>query len=114
MFRINNNDFKILNYYKTFLTHLDDVLENVPRKDMYFKDYIRNISLDLLNNILMASYSDNKKEYFTSIKGNIATLDFLLDRLFDKRYASEKAIYKISLELVEINKMTTRWINNGS
>ena len=38
MFRINNNDFKILQKYKTFLMNLDNSLKNIPRKDIYFKD----------------------------------------------------------------------------
>ena len=44
MFRINNNDFKILQKYKIFLMNLDNSLENIPRKDMYFKDRIKNVS----------------------------------------------------------------------
>lgn len=40
MFKINNNDFKILQKYKSFLMNLDCSLENIPRKDMYFKDRI--------------------------------------------------------------------------
>lgn len=43
MFRINNNDFKILVKYKNFMDILDNLLENVPRKDLYFKDKIRTV-----------------------------------------------------------------------
>lgn len=48
MFRINNNDFKILQKYKIFLMNLDNSLENIPRKDMYFKDRIKNVSYYVL------------------------------------------------------------------
>lgn len=59
MFRINNNDFKILQKYKSFLMNLDNSLENIPRKDMYFKDKIKNISLDVLKDIrvIISSYN---------------------------------------------------------
>ena len=73
MFRINNNDFKILQKYKIFLMNLDNSLENIPRKDMYFKDRIKNISLDVL-------------------KANIALLDFMLERLLLKKYKWKKLI----------------------
>ena len=96
MFRINNNDFKILQKYKSFLMNLDNSLENIPRKDIYFKDRIKNISLDVL-----------------SIKANIALLDFMLERLLLKKYISEKNLYKLASELVEINKMVTGWLNNN-
>lgn len=114
MFRINNNDFKILQKYKLFLMNLDNSLENIPRKDMYFKDRIKNASLDVLKDILLCSYDTSSvKSYRTSIKANIALLDFMLERLLLKRYISEKNLYNLVTELVEINKMVTGWLNNN-
>lgn len=114
MFRINNNDFKILQKYKSFLMNLDNSLENIPRKDMYFKDKIKNISLDVLKDILLCSYDTSSvKIYRTSIKANIALFDFMLERLLLKKYISEKNLYKLASELVEINKMVTGWLNNN-
>ncbi len=113
MFRINNNDFKILQKYKMFLMNLDNSLENIPRKDMYFKDRIKNISLDVLKDILLCSYDTSTVSlYRTSIKANIALLDFMLERLLLKKYISEKNLYKLATDLVEINKMVTGWLNN--
>lgn len=114
MFRINNNDFKILQKYKSFLMNLDNSLDNIPRKDIYFKDRIKNISLDVLKDILLCSYDTSSvKMYRTSIKANIALLDFMLERLLLKKYISEKNLYKLASELVEINKMVTGWLNNN-
>lgn len=114
MFRINNNDFKVLQKYKSFLMNLDNSLENIPRKDIFFKDKIKNISLDVLKVILLCSYDTSSvKMYRTSIKANIALLDFMLERLLLKKYISEKNLYKLANELVEINKMVTRWLNNS-
>ena len=113
MFRINNNDFKILQKYKIFLMNLDNSLENIPRKDMYFKDRIKNVSLDVLKDILLCSYDTSSVSlYRTSIKANIALLDFMLERLSLKKYISEKNLYKIATDLVELNKMVTGWLNN--
>ena len=113
MFRINNNDFKILQKYKIFLMNLDNSLENIPRKDMYFKDRIKNVSLDVLKDILLCSYDTSSVSlYRTSIKANIALLDFMLERLLLKKYISEKNLYKIATDLVELNKMVTGWLNN--
>lgn len=114
MFRINNNDFKILQKYKSFLMNLDNSLENIPRKDIYLKDRIKNISLEVLKDILLCSYDTSSvKMYRTSIKANIALLDFMLERLLLKKYISEKNLYKLASELVEINKMVTGWLNNN-
>ena len=46
MFKINNNDFKILSKYKEFLLELDNVLENVLRKDMFYKDKVKEIGIE--------------------------------------------------------------------
>lgn len=114
MFRIIRNDFKIITKYKTFLSLLDNYLDNVPRRDMYYKDYIRNTSLDLLDCILRCNNDSDFKKYYVNIMSKISLLDFLLERLYDKRYISEKNLYKISILLKEIHDMTSKWIENGS
>ena len=37
----------------------------------------------------------------------------MLERLLLKKYISEKNLYKLANELVEINKMVTGWLNNS-
>lgn len=115
MFQINNNDFQILAKYKKFLDYLDKSLENVPRKDIYYKDLIRQKAFAVLENILECSYEENMEKilgYKKRIKSNISILDFLIDRLFTIHYINEKQASKITVSLVEINKMVSGWINN--
>ncbi len=113
MFNILNNDFKLLSKYKKFLLDIDGLLENVPRKDLFYKDKIKETGLELLDNILKASYDEDKSKYFVLAKSNMALLDFEIERLHDKGYISEKAMNSVGLKLVEINRMLTAWINNG-
>lgn len=112
MFRINNNDFKILSKYKEFLLELDNVLENVPRKDMFYKDKIKEVGIELLNEIIESSYSDDKLSYFASIKTKISVIDFELERFYNKKYISLKAVNSLGLKLVEINKMLKGFLKN--
>lgn len=112
MFKINNNVFKILQKYKSFLLDLDNTLENIPRKDMFYKDKIKETGLVLLELILEASYSE-KEKCFSEIKAKISLIDFELERLTIKKYISLKSL-EIGLQLVEINKMVTGWLNCGS
>lgn len=114
MFRINNNDFKILVKYKEFMNKMDDLLENVPRRDMYYKDELKDTLNHLLKYIFKSSYESDNNELnvnYVEIKSDIALIDFMLDRLHSKKYLSEKALYKIGNDLIEINKMVTGWIN---
>ena len=115
MYHINNSDFQILSKYKNYLKVLEDALENVPRKDLYFKDLIRNKSYEILQYILECSYEEDTVKvlgYRTSIRADIAMVDFLIDRMYDKAYISEKMANKLSLLLIEINKMILGLISN--
>ena len=114
MFKINNNDFKILVKYKEFIGNIDNLLDNVPRRDMYYKDKLRETLDRLLKYILKSSYDvnkDNLNNNYVEIKSYIALIDFMLDRLHSKKYLSEKMLYKIGNDLIEINKMVTGWMN---
>ena len=44
MFKIVGNDFNILNKYKIFIIELDNLIENIPRKDYFYKDKITYLS----------------------------------------------------------------------
>ena len=114
MFRISNNNFKVLIKCKEFLNKIDKILENVPRKDMYYKDKLRYVCDNLLKYIFECSYElkkDNIDYYFKKIKSSIAHIDFMLDRLHDKKYIGDTALYRISTDLVEVNKLVTGWLN---
>jgi hypothetical protein len=116
MFRIINNNFKIIIEYKSFLNELDNLLDNVPRKDLYFKDYIRNVSLELLELILTVNNIESTfklKDFKDKIKAKIAILDFLLERLYTKKYICEASLIKVTTRLVQINKMTSIWISRS-
>ena len=115
MFKIISNEFKLLYKYKEFIKDLDNNIEHIPRKDYFYKDKIRMVSNCILELILKCNYeSDNFNLLFykSNIKGNIAYLDFLLDRLYDMKYINEKNLYKITTKLIEINKMVSGWLNN--
>ena len=112
MFKIISNEFNILHKYKLFIIELDNLLENIPRKDYFYKDKIRIVSNYILELILKCNYDNtNINFYKTNIKGNIAYLDFLLDRLYDMKYINERNLYNIGTKLIEINKMVSSWLN---
>ena len=115
MFKIINNEFKLLHKYKEFIKNLDNLIENIPSKDYFYKDKIRTVSNYILELILKCNYeSDNFNLLFykSNIKGSIAYLDFLLDRLYDMKYINEKNLYNITTKLIEVNKMISGWLNN--
>ena len=48
MSEIKNREFLILSKSKELLFDLDDILENVPRKDIYYKDKLKKYSAFLI------------------------------------------------------------------
>ena len=74
------------------------------------KKYPRLLLIQKMFKIISNDFNINY--YVTNIKGNIAYLDFLLDRLYDMKYINEKNLYKITTKLIEINKMASGWLNN--
>lgn len=113
MFRISNNEFKVLIKSKEFLIKVNKLLENVPRKDMYYKDRLRNVCDNLLMYIFECSYElddNNINYYYKKIKSCIAQIDFMLDRLHTNKYISNTTLYRIGTDLVEVNKLVTGWL----
>lgn len=74
---------------------------------MYYKDKLKNVCDNLLENIFECSYEldDNFNYYCKKIKANIAQIDFMLDRLYTNKYISSTTLYRIDPDLVEINKL---------
>ena len=115
MFQISNNEFKILNLIKAFIFKVDNILENIPRKDIYYKDKTREILYKMLETVFNINYIDENNlllEYKMKLKSYIALIDFILERLYNKKYISENNLYKLGLDLIEINKMSTAWVNS--
>lgn len=106
-----NKEFIILSKAKLLINKIDDLLENVPRKDMFYKDKIKEYTLNLIDNIIHINneYYNKDPILFNNISSNLMMIDLLLERLLVKKYISEKSLIKVSNILVEIRKMTISW-----
>ena len=113
----NNNakEFLILTKYKEFITMLDDVMENIPKKDIYYKNKLKEISINLLYYINKTNNEEDYNKidtYKVEIKSLIELIDYILERLYIKKYISKNSINKLGYKLIEINKMSSKWIEN--
>lgn len=109
-----NPDFKILTKLEEFTLLLDKTIENVPNKDKYYKDLIRNKVIELLDNICFVNNVRlHKREYELfrgKIKTNIDIIDFLLERIYLKKYISVSTLEKAGYKLKEINIMANAFL----
>ena len=111
----NAKEFLILTKYKEFINILDDVIENIPKKDIYYKNKLKEISINLLYYINKTNNEEDYNKinsYKVEIKALIELIDYILERLYIKKYISKNSINKLGYKLIEINKMSSKWIEN--
>ena len=111
----NAKEFLILTKYKEFINILDDVIENIPKKDIYYKNKLKEISINLLYYINKTNNEEDCNKvinYKVEIKSLIELIDYILERLYIKKYIAKNSINKLGYKLIEINKMSSKWIEN--
>ena len=111
----NSREFLILNKYKDFINILDNLIENIPKKDYFYKDKLKDLSIKLLyfiNKVNNENYYKNISIYKVEINSFISIIDYLLERIFIKHYISESNLKKVTYKLSEINRMCNKWMDN--
>ena len=111
----NAKEFLILTKYKEFINLLDDVIENIPKKDIYYKNKLKEISINFLYYINKTNNEEDYNKinsYKVEIKSLIELIDYILERLYIKKYISKNSINKLGYKLIEINKMSSKWMEN--
>ena len=101
----NANEFLILTKYKEFINLLDDVIENIPKKDIYYKNKLKEIRINLLYYINKTNKEEDYNKinsYKLEIKSLIELIDYILERLYIKKYISKNNINKLGYKLIEI------------
>lgn len=105
--------FKIIQFIRELIIHVDNQLENFPKKDIELKNRIRNITYDLLELAYKAnvtSEDNNKKKLLEEIIAKIKMLDFLLNLCYDKEIINGKRYLKFGENLDDILKYTLGWM----
>lgn len=111
----SSKEFLILTKYKDFMNILDKIIENIPKKDYFYKNKLKELSIELLYFINKTNNEDNYKyisSYKVEINSLINTIDYIIERLFIKGYIAETSLKKVSYKLSEINMMSNKWLDN--
>ncbi len=109
--------FKILTYFKQFILDLDPLLENIPRKDLYNRDTIRNETRDILFLIYIANTTNDitiKCNSQIEILSRLGVLDFYLERAYLYKYINQKQLFNFTTKLEKIIKMIYGWIKSNN
>lgn len=111
----SSKEFLILTKYKDFMNILDKIIENIPKKDYFYKNKLKELSIELLYSINKTNNEDNYKlisSYKVEINSLINTIDYIIEILFIKGYIAETSLKKVSYKLSEINRMSNKWLDN--
>lgn len=108
--------FKLASLVKEYILECDALLSNIPRRDYYNRDKIK----DDITNVLYLIYFTNNMEdknnrlsYQYDILARLSMIDFYLERAYLLKYISEKQLRKYSKKLETIIKMTKGWIKSN-
>lgn len=110
-----NNDFIIVRNMKKFISDLNNIIINYPRSEIVIKNRLLNDSLDILELIYYANYTNNlekKNDLRKKILSKISMLDYYLERSYENKYISERILIKKTKELNKIIKLIYGWIKS--
>ena len=104
--------FKLINFIKELIIHVDKNLDNFPKKDIELKNRIRNASYDLLQIAYKANTTTNKTyqiKLIEEIIANVKFIDFLLNLCYEKEIINSKRYVKFGEKLDDIIKYSLGW-----
>lgn len=101
--------FLIVKNIKEFIFSIDNLVINLPRRELVIRDKLLSESMCLLELVYIANGSKSKDEML-KILSKISMLDFYLEYLHEKEVISEKLLKKYSNMLSNISKMVYGWL----
>lgn len=104
--------FQVINFIRELIIHIDNSLDNFPKKDIELKNRIRNNSYDLLEIAYKANNTENQQEKIRLLEEIIAKIkvtDFLLNLCYDKKIINSKRYVKFGEKMDDILKYTMGW-----
>ena len=107
--------FKIINFIRELIIHIDNNLDNFPKKDIELKNRIRNASYDLLEVAYIANITSNeeyKRKLLEEIIAKVKIIDFLLNLCYDKKIINNKRYTKFGEKLDDNLKYTLGWMKS--
>ncbi len=108
-----NDRFLVVKYIKNFVFSIENLLINLPRKELLVKNRIMSDLYDILEFIYIANLSKDKNIKINIIS-KLSMLDFYFERLYKLNIISEKVCMKKCRELDCISKMLYSWLKNES
>ena len=111
----NYDKFKVIGETKKFISFLNDILINYPRKSFVLKNKLEETSYNLLELIYYTNLIEDRLDNQKKIISLVSMLDFFLETSYNNKYISIKKLNQGARLLNNIRKLTYGWvkINEG-
>lgn len=118
---MNTSTFKknlmIATKTKDLILSLEPLLENIPKKDLFSRDKIKDTCISLLESIYHANIIKKDLKRRLSYQEDaiiyLRVIDFHIERLYKLRYISKRQVLTISSKIEDIYKMIYGWIKSS-
>jgi predicted ATP-dependent Lon-type protease len=108
---MENKDFTIINDWYEINKYIFKLTDNFPKKVRNsITNRIENLSLEILDNLIISFYSKEKKENLKIINISFDRLRFLFRLCFDNQYISFEKYQKIIEYINEIGQKVGGWL----
>lgn len=110
---MRSEQFKIANKIKEYISRVDKLLDNFPKREIELKSKIMNTSYDLLHKAYRANVSTNKelkKALAEEMVADIKYIDFMLNMCYEKEIINAKKYVKFGEALDDIVRYIISWL----
>ncbi len=111
---MNQDRFIIAKKIKEFNLEVLDILINFPKKYQEYRNNLVNDSLDLLETIYYANYSEKGERLLIQKKAlaKIEIIRYYIDFAYNKSIITKKTSASLFMKLNDINKSLNAWIKS--
>lgn len=118
MFELDKSKFKLLNNISQISFEINNLVENIPSKDLFYKDELRREMNNIIKFIVemneVKSFDD--KVYFENLNAKLTSslslIDHMLEIIYKKKYINQNNLTKIVFKLNTIQKIIYTWKKN--
>lgn len=107
----NQNELPIFIAWLDLLKWLLNTTEKFPKKTRFtFSDRINNLALDVVEDLVEARYTKNKRENLKKVNIKIEKLRILMRICYEERLVSHESYKHFSVSINEIGRMVGGWL----
>ncbi len=118
MFELDKSKFKLFNEISKVSIEINFLVENIPSKDIFYKDAIRSEMNNIIKFIIMMNELKEYDDliYFKNVSANLTAsfslIDHMLEIIYKKKYINQNNLSKIIYKFNNIQKIIYVWKKN--